>query len=143
MVICAGEYHSAHKDRLRTVLDDATDKMSRTEILKAWSSLWDRPSERSLHRWLERAVRQGLLCHSGTGRKSDPFRYWLPGKVEKWRDDPCYLEELPELEPLEPLEPLELPEHYRGLSEREHFKRAKKEVEGEERGREKRRAGKG
>ena len=44
----------------------------------------------SLWRWLERAVERGLVCRSGTGLRSQPFRYWLRGKEEKWKKDPMY-----------------------------------------------------
>ena len=44
----------------------------------------------TLSRWLKRAVSAGLACQQGTGRRSDPFRYWLHGQEEKWKQDPLY-----------------------------------------------------
>ncbi len=107
-------------DRLRSVLDDATGKMTRQDILKDWPSEWEPPSEVSLWRWLERAIKQGMVKQDGTGRRHNPFRYWLPGQEKEWQKDPLYLEDL---------EATDLPLHLRRLSERELFKRAKVELE--------------
>ena len=74
----------------------------------------------SLWRWLERAIKQGLVKQDGTGRRHNPFRYWLPGQEKEWQKDPLYFEDL---------EATDLPLHLRGLSERELFKRAKMELE--------------
>jgi hypothetical protein len=72
---------------LRAALEGAMNKQTREAILDCWPEE-DRPSPPTLWRWLERAVAQGLLCREGTGRKNDPYRYWLPGQEEKWRQDP-------------------------------------------------------
>jgi hypothetical protein len=37
---------------------------------------------------LERAVAGALLLREGSGRKNDPYRYWLPGQEEKWKRPP-------------------------------------------------------
>lgn len=35
--------------------------------------------------------RRGLVSQQGSGRKSDPFRYWLPYAEEQFRlINPCY-----------------------------------------------------
>ncbi len=86
--------------RLRTVLAEASNKLTRSEILRAWPGHWEKPSEATLWRWLERALNQGLVCQDGKGRRNDSYRYWLPGIEDKWRRDPYYLEDLPDLEPL-------------------------------------------
>jgi hypothetical protein len=39
-------------------------------------------------RWLDRAVAQGLLRREGTGRKNDPFRFWLPDQEERLQHPP-------------------------------------------------------
>ena len=49
---------------------------------------------------------QALVLRSGTGRKSSPYRYWLPGMEEKWQDDPFYLPELPPWDDREGLDAL-------------------------------------
>jgi hypothetical protein len=41
------------------------------------------------------AVARGLLLREGAGHRTSPFRYWLPGQEEKWKDDPAHaLQEL-------------------------------------------------
>ena len=41
-----------------------------------------------LWRWLDRAVKEGLVLVEGTGRRNHPFRYWLDGMEEVWKSDP-------------------------------------------------------
>ncbi len=94
------EEFTSNWDRLRTVLLEATGKMTLREILNAWPSEWKPPAAASLCRWLDRAAQQGLICQSGAGKKSDSYRYWLPGQEEVWKKSPYYVEELPELEEL-------------------------------------------
>jgi uncharacterized protein (DUF1501 family) len=36
--------------------------------------------------WLNRALASQWIAREGTGRKADPFRYWLPEKVAEWRE---------------------------------------------------------
>jgi hypothetical protein len=38
--------------------------------------------------FLDRAGKQALLGRDGLGHKSDPFRYWLPGRADMPRPDP-------------------------------------------------------
>ena len=40
------------------------------------------PDQGSLCRWLSRAVESGQVCREGSGRRNDPFRYWLPQREE-------------------------------------------------------------
>jgi len=47
-------------------------------------------NEMQLYHWLQQAVTLGKLSVEGTGRKADPYRYWLPGKLEEWLNDPVY-----------------------------------------------------
>ena len=70
------------------MLAAARCKLTRRDILKQWQEEGKPPAEATLWRWLQRAVDQGLLCQEGTGRRQDPFRYWLPDQPERWRDDP-------------------------------------------------------
>ena len=50
-------------------------------------------SDFTLWRWLDRAVTRGLRHREGTGAKSDPYRDWLPGQEEKWKE-PAWVKEL-------------------------------------------------
>jgi hypothetical protein len=35
-------------------------------------------------------VTRELLLREGEGTKASPFRYWLPGQEERWKDDPLH-----------------------------------------------------
>ncbi len=65
---------------VQAILAEATNKLSRQDILGRWPAEGDRPEPSTLSRWLKRATQQGLICCSGTGHRSDGFRYWLPGR---------------------------------------------------------------
>jgi hypothetical protein len=69
---------------LKGVLEAADKKLTRPEIAKSWPPDLVRPTRMTLWRWLDRAVNQGLLLRDGSGWKTKPFRYWLPGQEAKW-----------------------------------------------------------
>jgi hypothetical protein len=77
-------------DRLRMVLEDASDKRTRRQILDEWPADFPPPSDITLWRWLQRAAALGLITQEGSGRRTDPFRYWLPSQEARWRADPLY-----------------------------------------------------
>src|SRR5207253_7904530 len=77
-------------DVLRTVLEDATQKLTRFEILDEWPADFDKPHPSTLSKWLDRAVQADLIAREGTGRKADPFLYWLPARETVWKQDPLY-----------------------------------------------------
>jgi hypothetical protein len=79
------------------VLADAAGKLTRAELLEGWPADYKKPDAATLWRWLDRAVDDGRVMASGTGRANNPFRYWLAANVEKWARP----YELPELPPLE------------------------------------------
>ena len=62
------------------VLQDAQEKLTRKQIAEEWPEDYPVPDRGSLWRILERAAARGLVCREGEGRKTMPFRYWLPGK---------------------------------------------------------------
>ena len=82
------------------VLEDARRQLTRREILADWPPDFEAPARVTLWKWLERAVAQGLVCQEGTGRKNDPFRYWLPEKATQWQKKLAFLGPLPSLEAL-------------------------------------------
>jgi hypothetical protein len=82
-------------ERLRMVLEDASEKLTRRQVWAQWPPDFERPSDMTLWRWPERALEAGLVCRDGTGRKNAPFRSWLPGHEATF---------LPDLPPLPPLE---------------------------------------
>jgi hypothetical protein len=73
---------------LRLVLEDAADKLTRKEVLQQWPPDYPRPNPGTLWRWLDRAVAQRLACQDGEGRRSMPFRYWLPGREGSFQPGP-------------------------------------------------------
>jgi hypothetical protein len=79
---------AASWEPLRMVLEDANNKLTRQQIEEEWPADFERPSGSTLWRCLERAVTQGLVLREGTGRKYDPFRYWLLSQQVKWDNDP-------------------------------------------------------
>lgn len=84
---------------LRVVLEDATHKLTRKEILKQWPDDFPKPDPKSVWQWLDRAVQEGSVLCDGLGRRAHPFRYWLPGMEERWIDRGLYLEDLPDIDP--------------------------------------------
>ena len=75
---------------LRMVLEDAQGKLTRKEILQDWPADFNKPHPATLHHWLDRAVHEGLVRSEGSGRKKDPFMYWLPEREAAWKEDPLY-----------------------------------------------------
>lgn len=67
-------------ERLRLVLQDARGKRTRRALREEWPEDFPCPHDSTLLRWLQRAVAAGLVCQEGTGRRSDPLRYWLPNR---------------------------------------------------------------
>jgi hypothetical protein len=74
------------------VLEDAPQKLTRLDILAEWPDDFPKPDPGTLWRWLDRAVECKTILCEGTGRKADPFRYWLPQREEVWKQDPWYAE---------------------------------------------------
>jgi AAA domain len=83
---------------LAGVLEDASGKLTRAEILAAWPSDFVKPSAVVLWRWLDRAVKEGRVRHEGTGRRKNPFKYWLDGMEDVWASDPWARPDLPPLD---------------------------------------------
>jgi len=75
---------------MRLVLEDAPQKLTRQDILAEWPPDFAKPHPTKLWRWLDAGVQRGLIACEGTGRKSDPFRYWLPAREAIWKEDPFY-----------------------------------------------------
>ncbi|MCI0456484.1 MAG: AAA family ATPase [Gemmataceae bacterium] len=92
------EAFSASWQRLRMVLEDANGKLTRREILAEWPEDFDKPNPATVWEWLQRAVAQGLVSQEGTGRKNDPYRYWIPGREQTWHYGPPWMRKFPELQ---------------------------------------------
>jgi hypothetical protein len=87
----ADEDFHRHWDTLRMVLDDAPQKLTRQDILDEWPPDFPKPAPATLWKRLTHAVQTNLILTEGTGRKADPFRYWLPTSEPRWREQSiCY-----------------------------------------------------
>jgi hypothetical protein len=73
---------------LAGVLEDATKKLTRAEILAHWPADFVKPSATVLWRWLDWAVKEGRVWMEGAGRRKQPFVYWLDGMEDVWKTDP-------------------------------------------------------
>jgi hypothetical protein len=67
---------------LRLVLEDADERLTQRQILEQWPEDFRKPDKATISRGLTRGVEQRLILQQGTGRKNDPYHYWLPGKEE-------------------------------------------------------------
>ena len=59
--------------------------MTRRAIFRAWPESAPAPAKLTLWKWLSRAVREGHVLQHGRGSRKEPYRYSLPGMVEKWQ----------------------------------------------------------
>lgn len=90
------EEFTSHWPLLQSFLETAPRKLTRREIRKQWPA--ERvPDDSTLYRLLERGVAQGVVARDGKGLRNSPFRYWLPGREEIWKQDPMNYFYMPEL----------------------------------------------
>ena len=68
---------------LTRLLTNAPGGLTRQQVRERWPAEYAAPAEVTLWRWLERAARCRDLTRTGTGRRSDPFRFRLPTAAEK------------------------------------------------------------
>jgi hypothetical protein len=100
-----GHEFEANWQVLRGVLEDTNKKLTRAQIRDQWPEDFVRPTAVTLWRWLDRAVKDGLVLVEGTGRRKSPFKYWLKGIEAKWATDPDRLF-WASLAPIDPLPPM-------------------------------------
>jgi hypothetical protein len=70
---------------VQSLLAAADGPRTRKELLRDWSDPYRHPPGQVLWKWLDQAVRQGAVERDGHGTRRDPYRYSLPGMVEKWQ----------------------------------------------------------
>ncbi len=70
---------------LQALLAEAEGPMTRKDIFRSWPGSAVAPARLTLWKWLTRAVREGLVEQTGSGTRREPYRYVLPGMVEKWQ----------------------------------------------------------
>ena len=68
----------------------AVPRQTSREILDEWPPGQERPSDKTLWRWLDRAAARNLLLREGASHRTEPFRYWLSEKEAVWRSDPVW-----------------------------------------------------
>ncbi len=80
---------------LRMIFEDARSELTRQQVLEQWPTAYPCTNPVTLWARLTEAHERGLIRRDGTGHRSDPFRYYLPEKMAKWKDDPIHqIEEL-------------------------------------------------
>jgi hypothetical protein len=77
------EKSSACAEVLRLVLEEASERLTRRQILEQWPEDYAKPDPGTLLRTLQRAVAEGWVQLQGSGPKTDPFQYWPPERVEE------------------------------------------------------------
>jgi hypothetical protein len=75
---------------VQAVLEDAARPLTRRQVLEQWPEDHQAPALLTLWRLLDHAVLQGQAQRDGTGRRNDPYRYWLPGHEARWQNNPWY-----------------------------------------------------
>jgi AAA domain len=70
---------------LLSILEQSEKALTRRDILRRWPDACIAPAKHTLWKWLGRAVQEHGVLQDGLGTRKDPFRYRLPGMVEKWQ----------------------------------------------------------
>ncbi len=73
---------------LNLVLEDAMERLTQKQIMEEWPDDYPKPDLSTLYRALQHGVQQGLVEIDGQGRRSKPFRYWLPSMAEGFQPGP-------------------------------------------------------
>jgi hypothetical protein len=68
---------------LRAVLENADKPLTRQDISRSWPDSAAAPSKHTLWKWLTRVVKEGHVRHEGSDNRKEPYRYYLPGTLEK------------------------------------------------------------
>jgi hypothetical protein len=70
---------------LQALLETAEKPLTRRDIFHGWPDTAALPSKLTLWKWLGRAVKERRVEQHGLGSKREPYRYHLPGMIEKWQ----------------------------------------------------------
>jgi hypothetical protein len=85
----ADQDHEAVRGRLRPIFAAARAKLSQREVAAKLAAGAKEPKG-AVWRWLDQAATRELLLREGEGTKASPYRYWLPGQEEEWKDEPLH-----------------------------------------------------
>ena len=69
---------------LQSLLENATKRLSRHDILAQWPDPDTAPAKHTLCKWLDQLVKDGRVLRDGHGTKREPYEYSLPGMLDKW-----------------------------------------------------------
>jgi hypothetical protein len=72
---------------LQGLLEQAEKPLTRRELLRRWPEEGMRPAKLTLWRRLDRTVQEGWVLQDGLGTRKEPYRYELPGMVERWQEE--------------------------------------------------------
>jgi hypothetical protein len=70
---------------LQALLENADKPLTRQALFRSWPESAAAPSKLTLWKWLGRGVKDGRVLQQGSGSRKEPYRYCLPGMVEKWQ----------------------------------------------------------
>jgi hypothetical protein len=71
---------------LQTLLENAEGSLTRLDIFRQWPDSSPAPAKLTLWKWLDQLVREGRVLRDGSGSRKEPFKYHLPGMMEKWHE---------------------------------------------------------
>jgi AAA domain len=66
---------------VQSILAKRPEDLTRHEIIATWPTDQPVPNEVTMWRWLDRAVATAQIARSGSGKRANPFRYWLAGNT--------------------------------------------------------------
>jgi hypothetical protein len=75
-------------DALFLVLGDANEPLTQKKIRQAWPDDFARPDRSTIVRLLGRGLEENRIRRKGTGRKNDPYRYWMPEAEDRFNPGP-------------------------------------------------------
>ncbi len=70
---------------LQAFLAQAEGPLTRRQIYRNWTDCVVQPAKMTLWKWLDRAVREGLVLCQGMGTRREPYSYHLPGMELQWQ----------------------------------------------------------
>jgi hypothetical protein len=70
---------------LKELLENATGPLKRRDIFRNWPDTAAIPAKQTLWKWLDQLVKEGRVLRNGLGTSQEPYKYHLPGTIEKWQ----------------------------------------------------------
>jgi hypothetical protein len=70
---------------LQALMENADNSLTRQELHRQWPDTSPAPSKLTLWKWLSQLVKEGRVLQDGQGKRKDPYRYTLPGMIDKWQ----------------------------------------------------------